>query len=63
MKVLVDKNTCIGCGLCASMFEEIFAMNDSGVSEPITELVASELEENAEEACSCCPVDAITTEN
>ena len=28
MKATVDKNTCIGCGLCASDCPEVFSMND-----------------------------------
>lgn len=62
MKLFVDQDTCIGCGLCVSMFEELFAMNDSGVSEPIVDTVKPEAEEDAAEACNCCPVSAITME-
>lgn len=60
MKAIVDHDICIGCGLCASISEEVFTMNADGLSEPIADSIADELVEAAEEACSSCPVDAIT---
>ncbi|MBU3804700.1 MAG: ferredoxin, partial [Candidatus Cellulosilyticum pullistercoris] len=28
MKAFVDKDTCIGCGLCPSICPDVFAMDD-----------------------------------
>ena len=33
MKAYVDQDTCIGCGLCASVCPEVFEMNDEGKAE------------------------------
>lgn len=55
MKAIVDHDICIGCGLCASISEEVFTMNADGLSEPIADSIADELVEAAEEACSSCP--------
>lgn len=56
--IKVDQNTCIGCGLCAGMCPDVFAMNEDGKSEPISqENVAC-----AKEAAAACPVSAITVE-
>ncbi|HEY8364564.1 MAG TPA: ferredoxin, partial [Haloplasmataceae bacterium] len=30
MKAFVDKNTCIGCGLCPEICPKIFRMDDDG---------------------------------
>jgi len=60
MKAFVDKNTCIGCGLCTSIASSIFAMDDDGLAENIlSEDIPSELESAAVEAQKSCPVDAI----
>ena len=62
MKAIVNQDTCIGCGLCVSLCEEVFTMNDDGLSEAIGEEIAADLVDTAEEACNCCPVDAIVIE-
>ena len=60
MKAFVDKNTCIGCGLCTSIASSIFAIDDDGLAENIlSEDIPSELESAAVEAQKSCPVDAI----
>lgn len=56
--IKVDQNACIGCGLCAGMHPEVFAMNEDGKSEPISQ----ENEAAAKEAASACPVGAISVE-
>ncbi len=56
--IKVDQNTCIGCGLCASMCPEVFAMNLDGKSE----VVAQVNETGAKDASLACPVGAITIE-
>ena len=32
MKVKVNKEACIGCGACMSIAEDVFEMNDEGLS-------------------------------
>ena len=56
--IKVDQNTCIGCGLCASMCPDVFVMNDEGKSE----VVAQVNEPCAKQAALACPVNAITVE-
>lgn len=56
--IKVDQNTCIGCGLCASMCPDVFAMNLDGKSEPIAQIN----EDCAKEAVAACPVTAISIE-
>lgn len=61
MKAYVDE-TCIACGLCESLCEEVFKMGDSGKAEVIVDEVPSINESAAKEAESSCPVDAIKCE-
>ena len=56
--IKVDQNTCIGCGLCASMCPDVFAMNLDGKSEVIAQIN----ETCAKEAAAACPVSAISVE-
>lgn len=62
MKAIVDKETCIGCGLCPSICSEVFFMDDDGKAEAIDKDVPSEYEDEAKDAESSCPVNAISTE-
>ncbi len=59
MKIRVNKEACIGCGACTSIAEELFQINDEGVSEAKVEEVAAELSEKATEAIDSCPTGAI----
>ena len=52
--VKVDKEICIGCGLCESICPEGFKMNDEGKAE-----VRNPKAKCVKEAADSCPVDAI----
>ena len=62
MKAVVDKETCIGCGLCPSICPEVFSMDDDGLAVAIDEEIDDSLIDSAKEAEESCPVDAITVE-
>ncbi|CUQ22733.1 ferredoxin [Clostridium baratii] len=59
MKAHVDKDTCIGCGLCPSIAPEVFDMDDDGKAKEIVDEVAEENQDAAKEAEESCPVNAI----
>ena len=56
----VDKNKCIGCGLCASVCPKVFEMDADGLAIAIPEPVPAQSTEEAQDACDSCPVEAIT---
>ncbi|MBS3107493.1 ferredoxin [Candidatus Woesearchaeota archaeon] len=58
-KITIDKDKCIGCGLCVSVCSDNFAMNEDNKAEVLEAKVeelgcAKDAEEN-------CPVNAIKT--
>lgn len=62
MKAKLDRNGCIGCGLCAQTCPEVFRIADDGVAEVFLEDVPASAEDNAVEAQNGCPVSVITVE-
>ena len=62
MKANVDKDICIGCGLCPSICDAVFEMDDDGKSKVIVDEVPAECEDDAKEAEASCPVNAISVE-
>lgn len=62
MKANVDKEACIGCGLCPSISPEVFEMQDDGKAGVIGNKVPTEAESTAKESEESCPVNAISVE-
>ena len=52
----VDKNKCIGCGLCVQICGESFEMGDDGKAKVKTQKESPCIEE----AITSCPVSAIS---
>jgi len=62
-KIIVDPVKCIGCGLCVSIIDKVFKMNEQGKSEVISECGGDgECEGKVKEAIESCPVQAISNE-
>lgn len=53
----IDKNLCIGCGLCATIAPKTFKMGDDNKAEVIDP--AGDEEKTIKEAADSCPVKAI----
>lgn len=60
MKVRVDQEKCIGCGLCTSLAEAVFSFNDDGRAD--AGAVSPDDEEAVQNAMASCPVEAIEEE-
>lgn len=61
MRACVDKDACIGCGLCASMAPDVFEIEDDGKAGVVGE-VTSANKADAKDAEASCPVGAIKVE-
>lgn len=58
MKASIDRDGCIGCGLCTETCPEVFRMADDGLAETYGEINADNKEE-AIAAADNCPVSVI----
>ena len=67
MKAIVKKDTCIGCGACTVIADNIFQIGDDGLAEVINPIdneekignVNEEDKENVIDASESCPTGAI----
>ena len=60
MKVCINKNDCIGCGLCADIAPEVFEV-DGGTAAYIVE-ITDKNKISVTDAADGCPVGAISIE-
>lgn len=59
MKAVIDKETCIGCGLCVQVAQDIYEMQgDKAVT--LVEEISGDKAEQAQNGADQCPVSAIT---
>ncbi len=62
MKGFVDKDVCIGCGLCSGICPEVFDMDSDGKAVAVASEIVANVLSSAKEAADQCPVAAIIVE-
>ncbi len=61
MKIKINEESCIGCGLCASLCEEVFEL-EGGKSKVKQNADLDANKECIQEAANNCPTKAISIE-
>ncbi len=62
-KLKLDKETCIGCGACTAVAQELFEMDyDEGKVKLLKEELSVEDKPKAQDAVETCPVQCIKIE-
>lgn len=62
MIVTVDKDLCLGCGICEGIAPDIFSLADTSYAEVLLTPVPEELQAAAKEAAEECPEHAIVVD-
>jgi ferredoxin len=62
MKATVNKDLCIGCGICAEVCPEVFEMDDDNKAKAKVAPVPPEAEGSCRDAADQCPESAIKIE-
>lgn len=61
MKVRVDADLCVGCGLCISTCPDVFEMKEDKAIVKV-KIVPQQAEQSCKQAKEECPVEAIIIE-
>ncbi len=59
LKVEVDQDLCISCGLCVDECPDVFQWNDAGKVEEQSKEVPKDKQAQVKSALESCPTDAI----
>ncbi|MCR4434757.1 MAG: ferredoxin [Clostridiales bacterium] len=62
MKARVDREKCIGCGLCTNICPEVFELDEEGLARVKVSEIPESSAEAAGEAADSCPAEAISIE-
>lgn len=62
MKVKVNQDSCIGCGACAAVCENVFELNDEGLSQAKVTEINEKDNQDVRDAADACPTGAIEVE-
>ncbi len=62
MEVKVNKDKCLGCGMCVGINSDIFNFDDDGLAKADNDKINEDNTEDVEAAVNSCPVGAIEKE-
>jgi ferredoxin len=59
MRIVVDRDRCIGTGICESIAADVFEVQDDGVMKLLVAQVAEADRDRMEQALARCPTAAL----
>lgn len=59
LRANVDKNACIGCGICVDICPGVFALDPQGMADPMMSIINPALNNKTQIAADACPTGAI----
>lgn len=59
MKTRVNKDGCIGCGICVSICPDVYRFDENGSAESVVDTIPEGQITEAEQARDSCPVNVI----
>lgn len=62
-KIKVNKDKCLGCGMCVGINSDVFEFDDDGLAKANPDKITEDNEEEVNEAINSCPVGAIEKED
>lgn len=62
MKVKVDEDLCLGCGICEGLAPDVFSLANEPFAEVLVDVVPAEMEDDVRQSAEECPEEAITIE-
>ena len=63
MKIIIDENVCVGCGLCVQQSPEAFEYGDDGIAKIKDQDFVQNGGYDFRDIAYNCPVEAITIED
>ena len=58
-KVVINKDKCLGCGMCVGIESDVFDFDDDGLAKVNNDNINDDNKENVNNAIDSCPVAAI----
>jgi len=62
MKAVINRDECIGCGVCVDMVPSVFELGDDTIAVAKANPIPQADERACKDAAEACPVDAISIE-
>ncbi len=62
VKVRIDEDTCIGCGVCEQMVPQVFKINMETMKAEVIAQPTEDLEDAVRSAAEACPTGSIIIE-
>ena len=58
-EIEINKDKCLGCGMCVGINSDVFEFDDDGLAKANKDKITEDNEDEVKEAINSCPVGAI----